>query len=114
MAICGFGEGLEPGLQSFGSYLVKKESHANFFSFVSMLDVVGDLLGGPIMAAAYTIRGPDHLPAGYCFLLSAVSLIESLYLTKVLSPELGFVQRPSREYWSRKDNSFVTNERSLT
>ena len=74
MAICGLGEGFEPGLQSFGSYIVGNANHATFFAFVSMLDVAGDLLAGPIMAWSYTIRGVDQLPAGYGFLLSAVRI----------------------------------------
>jgi hypothetical protein len=72
MALCGLGEGLEAGLQSIGTYIVGGEKHAPFFAFVSILDVVGDLLGGPIMAGAYTIRRKDGLPAGFCFVLSAV------------------------------------------
>ena len=74
MTICGLGEGLEPALQSFGSSIVGKANHASFFTLVSMIEVVGDLLGGPIMAWAYTVRGTDQLPAGYCFLLSAVRI----------------------------------------
>lgn len=73
MAICGLGEGLEPGLQSLGSYIVGKPNHATLFTFVSLLDVLGDFLGGPIMAWTYTIRGSDGLSAGYCFFLAAVS-----------------------------------------
>jgi len=78
MAICGLGEGFEPGLQSLGSYIVGKANHASFFAFAGMLNVLGDLLSGPIMAWAYTIRGEDLLPIGYCFLLSAVSFQKTL------------------------------------
>ncbi|KAK9802078.1 putative Major facilitator superfamily (MFS) profile domain-containing protein [Seiridium cardinale] len=70
--ICGFGEGLEVGLQSLGSYLVGEAHHATFFSFVSVLGVFGELLGGPVMAGVYAVRGQDSLPMGYCFLLSMV------------------------------------------
>lgn len=74
MGVAGFGEGLESGLQSLGSYIVREANFATFFSFVSMLDVSAELLGGPIMAAAYSIRGVDKLSLGYCFLLSAVCI----------------------------------------
>lgn len=74
MGICGLGEGLEPGLQSFGSYIVGKANNATFFTFASLLGVAGELLGSPIMAWSYTIRGADHLPAGFCFLFSAVRI----------------------------------------
>ncbi|KAK6066405.1 MFS transporter [Seiridium cupressi] len=55
--ICGFGERLEVGLQSLGSYLVGQAHHATFFSFVSVLGVFGEVLGGPVMAGAYAVRG---------------------------------------------------------
>jgi hypothetical protein len=84
MAICGFGEGLEAGLQSFGSFVVGKANYATLFTFMSMLDVVGDLLGGPIMAWAFTMRGADQLPAGYCFLLSAVCITPNTILDTLL------------------------------
>lgn len=72
MAICGMAEGLEPSLQASGSFIVGEALSANFFAFVSMLDTVAELLGGPIMAAAYQIRTPSNSPAGYSFLLSSV------------------------------------------
>jgi hypothetical protein len=75
MGVAGFGEGLESGLQSLGSYIVGEANFATFFSFVSMLDVSAELFGGPIMAAAYSIRGADNLSLGYCFLLSAVRVL---------------------------------------
>ena len=98
MAIGGLGEGLEAALQSFGSYVVGKANHAAFFSFVSMLDVVGDSLGGPIMAWAYTFRGAKNLPAGHCFLLSAVRMIRIIpYSVSETNPYrgLGLVFLPS-------------------
>ena len=98
MAICGFGEGLEAGLQSFGSFIVGKANYATLFTFVSMLDVVGDLLGGPIMAWAYTVRGADQLPAGYCFLLSAVCITPNTILDTSLKYSTGFVWLPLRDH----------------
>ncbi|KAF2786835.1 MFS general substrate transporter [Melanomma pulvis-pyrius CBS 109.77] len=70
LGICGLGEGLEVGLQSLGSYLVGDVDQAAFFSIASMLGVIGELVGGPLMASAYTIRDNHHRPLGYCFLLS--------------------------------------------
>ncbi|RDW58289.1 hypothetical protein BP5796_12219 [Coleophoma crateriformis] len=70
--ICGLGEGLEVGLQSLGSYIVGEAKLATFFSFVSILSVAGELLGGPIMAISYAVRDKDKQPLGLCYLLSAV------------------------------------------
>lgn len=70
MVICGLAEGLEPSLQALGSFIVGPSLNANFFSFVSMLDRIAELLGGITMAAAYSIRNLDGQPAGYNFLLS--------------------------------------------
>lgn len=72
MAMCGLAEGLEASLQSLGSYIVGESLNANYFSFVSMLDVTAELLGGPIMAGAYQIRNSANSPAGLSFLLSSV------------------------------------------
>nr|XP_036589095.1 MFS multidrug transporter [Colletotrichum truncatum]KAF6800737.1 MFS multidrug transporter [Colletotrichum truncatum] len=72
LLVCGLGEGLDVGLQSLGSYIVGVAHHGTFFSLSGMLGVAGELLGGPIMAAAYTPRGKDGEPLGYCFLLSTI------------------------------------------
>lgn len=72
MAVAGVAEGLEPSLQALGTYIVGNPLNANFFAFVSMLDLIGVIAGGPIMAATYRIRDDDQSPAGYAFLLSAV------------------------------------------
>jgi hypothetical protein len=73
MAVAGFAEGLEPSLQALGAYMVGASFNANFFAFVSVLDLVGEILGGPVMASAYRVRDTSGAPAGYAFLLSAVS-----------------------------------------
>lgn len=96
MTIGGLGEGLEAALQSFGSYVVGKANHSLFYSFVNMLDVVGDLVGGPIMAWAYTVRGANQLPAGYCFLLSAVRIMPHSIIKTQLKCGLGLIWLPSR------------------
>lgn len=72
MGIAGLAEGLEPSLQALGTYIVGELLHANFFSFVSMLDLIGEILGGPVMGGVYRIRDASGHPAGYTFLLSAV------------------------------------------
>jgi hypothetical protein len=73
LVICGLGEGLELGLQALGSHLVGDINQAAFFATASILGVIGELVGGPLMAGAYAIRDRNHHPLGYCFLLSTVS-----------------------------------------
>lgn len=46
---------------------------AAFFSIASTLGVIGEMVGGPIMASAYALRDHDRRPLGNCFLLSTVS-----------------------------------------
>ncbi|KAF2727237.1 MFS general substrate transporter [Polyplosphaeria fusca] len=72
MATAGFAEGLEASLQALGSYIVGDPLNAMFFALVSMLDLVGEIIGGPLMAAAYRIRDASGRPAGFHFLISAV------------------------------------------
>lgn len=78
MLFAGLAEGLEPAIQGFASGVVGRTMNASLFTFMSMLDTVAELLGGPLMAAAYRIRDANGLPAGYCFLLSAVSNVDEL------------------------------------
>jgi len=73
LGICGLGEGLELGLQASGSYLVGDVDQAAFFSTASILGVIGELIGGPLMAGAYAIRDRNRRPLGFCFLFSTVS-----------------------------------------
>jgi hypothetical protein len=82
MLVAGFAEGLEPAMQSIASDIVGKDLNASLFTLVSMLDAIAELLGGPVMAATFSIRDADGHPAGYCFLLSAVSA----FYTKLPSP----------------------------
>ena len=49
--------------------------NALFFAFNGVLDAIARLMGGPVMAALYALRGGDAISLGYCFLLSAVSLL---------------------------------------
>ena len=72
MLLIGFAEGIDPALQALSSFIVGKALNANFFALVSMLDAIAELLGGPLMAHTYSIRGADGHLAGFCFLLSAV------------------------------------------
>lgn len=74
MFLCGLAEGLEPALQGLGSFIVGRFLNASFFTFITMLDTIAALFGGPVMAGLLSIRNPDGGSAGYCFLLSAVSL----------------------------------------
>ncbi|ORX98666.1 major facilitator superfamily domain-containing protein [Clohesyomyces aquaticus] len=71
MFIAGLAEGLEPSLQALGAFIVGETLGANFFSFVSMLDVVGEIVAGPSMTAIYRVRDVVGNPAGYAFLLSS-------------------------------------------
>ena len=70
---CGLGEGLEPALQGFLTFLANTEGSSLLFALVAMCDMVGELVGGPLSASLMAIgRAPGHASEGYCFLLSSV------------------------------------------
>jgi hypothetical protein len=69
----GLGDGLEPALSSFASAMVRNSSSADLFAFTNVIDTVAKLVGGPAIAAAFSIRDDMGKSLGYCFALSAVS-----------------------------------------
>jgi hypothetical protein len=73
MLLEGFGQGLEAALQNVGSFVAGKALHAGFFTFVTLLDTLGEFIGAPIMAALFSITDSEGASAGYCFLASMVS-----------------------------------------
>ena len=72
LLLCGAGEGLAPSLQAVVSAIVTQDLHTDLFVVVSIIDTTAKLLGGPIMAATFSIRNQDGRTYGYCFMLSMV------------------------------------------
>ncbi|KAG8533099.1 uncharacterized protein KY384_001882 [Bacidia gigantensis] len=70
LLFCGAGEGLAPSLQALASNIVPSYIHTNLFAIISLVDTSAKLFGGPIMAAAYSIRDEAGQSYGLCFALS--------------------------------------------
>lgn len=74
MFFCGSGEGAEPALQGLASSLVEPSQYATLFTTMTLVESVGRLIAGPLMAYLLRIgRNIDGEPTGLIFLLSAVS-----------------------------------------
>ncbi len=72
LLLCGGGEGLAPSLQAMASAAVTPDLNTDLFATISIIDTIAKLLGGPIMAATFSIRNEDGHTYGYCFMLSMV------------------------------------------
>lgn len=70
---CGLGEGLEPALQGFLTFLRNSSENGRLFTTVAMADTLGELIGGPVTARLMAIGRSAHTPSeGVCFLASSV------------------------------------------
>ena len=71
--LCGSGEGLSPSVQALALDAITKVDNAALFAFLGVIDTLGKLIGGPVMAFLFSIRDAGGHSIGYCFALSAVS-----------------------------------------
>lgn len=72
--IWGLGEGLEPGLQGLAMFFVEEGYTARMFAIIARLNLIGEMIGGPLMAKLLLIgyKGRFQLE-GLAFLVSSVS-----------------------------------------
>lgn len=76
---CGLGEGIEPALQGFLTFLTDSSENGRLFTTVAMADTLAELTGGPVTARLMAIGRSAHTPSeGLCFLTSSV--IEVAYI----------------------------------
>ena len=74
--VFGLGEGFEPSLKGLATYLIESSFNARLLTFITVLEVIAKLIGGPLMARLFSIgRNEDHGSDGVCFLASAVMLV---------------------------------------
>ena len=71
--LCGSGEGLSPSVQALALNAITSLDNAALFAFLGVIDTLGKLIGGPVMAFLFSIRDAGGHSIGYCFSLSAVS-----------------------------------------
>lgn len=71
--LCGFGEGIDPGIQGLASTFASSDHRATMFAILAMVDAAGKIIGGPLMAALYSL-GMDvqGRSPGYCFIAASV------------------------------------------
>lgn len=74
--ICGLGEGFEPSLKGLATSLIDSSYNARLLTFAMVLEVVGKLIGGPLMARLFSIgRSDDHGSDGINFLTASVIFV---------------------------------------
>ena len=74
--VFGLGEGFEPSLKGLATSLIESSYNARLLTFITVLEVIAKLIGGPLMARLFSIgRNEDHGSDGVCFLASAVMLV---------------------------------------
>lgn len=81
---CGLGEGMEPALQGFLTYLSDSAQNAQLFTTVAIPDSLGELMGGPLTGAVMAVgQRPGRPTAGLCFLASSVCTTLLTSLSKI-------------------------------
>ena len=76
MVGCGLGEGIEPALQGFVTFLTDSSRNAQLFTTIVMADTMGELTGGPLTARLMAVgRTSGHPSDGLCFLASSVRIL---------------------------------------
>ena len=74
--ICGLGEGFEPSLKGLATSLIDGSYNARLLTLATVLEVIGKLIGGPLMARLFSIgRRDDHGSDGINFLTAAVIFV---------------------------------------
>ena len=74
--LSGIGEAAEPGIRSLASSCVAPSQHASLFFTLAFLEMVGRVVGGPLMVFLLSIgRHSDGQPTGVLYLFSGVSYI---------------------------------------
>ncbi|KAL8824291.1 MAG: hypothetical protein Q9191_005156 [Dirinaria sp. TL-2023a] len=85
--ICGLGEGFEPSLKGLATSLIDGSYNARLLTLATVLEVIGKLIGGPVMARLFSIgRRKDHGSDGINFLTA--SLIFVLLMLAALTARL--------------------------
>lgn len=71
--ICGLSEGLEPALQGLATASITETYTARMFTTLAVIETVGKLIGGPLMAWLFSIgRSKNSGSKGFNFLTSSV------------------------------------------
>ena len=74
--ICGLGEGFEPSLKGLSTSLIDGSYNARLLTLATVLEVIGKLIGGPLMARLFSIgRRKDHGSEGVNFLTASVIFV---------------------------------------
>ena len=72
LLICGFGEGLDPSLKGLATSLIDGAYNARLLTLATVLEVIGKLIGGPVMARLFAIgRREGHGSDGINFLTAS-------------------------------------------
>lgn len=75
MFMWGLGEGIEPPLQGLCVYLVPVEYTARMFTTIARLELLGKVVGSPLMGSLVIVSWKGQVMAeGLCFLLSSVGV----------------------------------------
>lgn len=74
--ICGPGEGFKPSLKGLATSLIDGTHNALLLTLATVLEVVGKLIGGPLMACLFSIgRREHHGSEGINFLTASVIFV---------------------------------------
>lgn len=74
--ICGLGEGFEPSLKGLATSLVDASYNARLLTLAMVLEVIGKLVGGPLMARLFRIgRREGHGSDGVNFLTASAIFV---------------------------------------
>ena len=74
--VCGLGEGFEPSLKGLATSLIDACFNARLLTLATVLEVIGKLIGGPVMARLFSIgRREDHGSDGINFLTASAIFV---------------------------------------
>lgn len=74
--ICGLGEGFEPSLKGLATSLIDGSYNARLLTLATVLEVIGKLIGGPLMARLFSIgRREGHRSNGINFLTASIIFV---------------------------------------
>jgi hypothetical protein len=87
-------EGIDPGVHGPASIFVAGDHRALMFTILAMIDASSKIIGGPLMAAFYSLNIDSRGRSGeLCFLASAISLFPPCTLQLSLNNSIGLVWR---------------------
>jgi len=74
--VCGLGEGFEPSLKGLATSLIDGSYNARLLTLATVLEVIGKLIGGPLMARLFSIgRRDGHGSDGINFLTASAIFV---------------------------------------